>query len=293
MLSLRHRIAMIVAICLAPSLALDFSARAGDGKATNRAELVERLERVFETGLGASSLKIESVGGLIGVHFDTTLVAALRILANGASRPVYLHPDVDLSREVGMTVAGTQEEVVRAVAEHAGLAASANPTGFVVAEDRLLTDPDWIDQAVVLSGVPNKRVRLDIDLEVDGEAIPIPVLIVGQSNWTGFEAGKCRINMVARRIDDEGVDLELRQFSSVGNSTGWEKEIPYGMRRTLIDGQIPGKDGDSCRVSLLASAYELDWTRYPNAGDGETPAANVEASPKENGDDAGTEPNGG
>ena len=292
-LRIRHRLATVFALCLVSLLALDYSVRAGDGKATTRAELVEQLEGVVEAGLGASSLKIESVRGLIGVHFDTTLVAALRTLADGASRPVYLHPDVDLSREVEMTVAGTQEEVIRAVAEHAGLAASVNPTGFVVAEDRLLADPDWIDRAVVLSGVPNRRVRLDIDLEVDGEAIPTPVLIVGLSNWTGFEAGRCRINIVARRINDEGVDLELGQFSSVGNGTGWEKEMPYGMRRTLIDGRIPGRDGDSCRVSLLASAYELDGNRYPDGGDGERPNANVKAPPKENGDDAGTKPNGG
>ena len=58
---------------------------------------------------------------------------------------------------------------------------------------------------------------------------------------------------------------------------------------TLIDGRIPGKDGDSCRVSLLASAHELDGGRYPNADDGDRP----KASPQENGDDEGTESNGG
>lgn len=154
---------------------------------------------------------------------------------------------------------------------------------------------DWIDGAVVLSGVPNKRIRLDIDLEVDGESIPTPVdLIVGQSNWTGFEAGGCRINLVARRIDEKGVVVELRYLHSEGAGMSWEKEIPYGMRRTLIDGKVPGMDGDWCLVSLLASAYELDWSD-PSAGDGESENTNdvVEASLKESSDDTGTEPDGG
>ena len=148
----------------------------------------------------------------------------------------------------------------------------------------------------MLSGLPNKRIRLDIDLEVDGEPIPTPVdLIVGQSNWTGFEAGGCRINLVARRIDDEGVDIELGHFSSVGTGLRWEKELSYGMRRSLIDGKVPGMDGDWCQVSLLASAYELDWSRDPSEGDGESPKADdvVETSLEENGDDTDTEPDGG
>ena len=61
--------------------------------------------------------------------------------------------------------------------------------------------------------------------------------------------------------------------------------MPYGVRRTLIDGQIPGQDGDWCRVSLHASAYQLDRSRDPIADDGESPNAN--------GEDAGTESNGG
>lgn len=67
------------------------------------------------------------------------------------------------------------------------------------------------------------------------------------------------------------------------------------MRRTLIVGKVPGMDGDWCRVSLLASAYELDWSRDLIAVDGESPGTTdvVETSLKENGDDTGTEPDGG
>lgn len=94
----RHRLATGVALCLV--LVLGLAARAGDGQTTTRAELVQQLEGAVEAGLGASSLKVEGVGGLIGVHFDTTLVAALRELANGASRPVY-NPTGRGSRRVG------------------------------------------------------------------------------------------------------------------------------------------------------------------------------------------------
>lgn len=70
--------------------------------------------------------------------------------------------------------------------------------------------------------------------------------------------------------------------------------MPYGMRRTSIDGKVLGMDGDWCRVSLLRSAYELDWSSDPRAGDGETPKTNdgVETSVKENDDDTGTYPDG-
>lgn len=293
-LRLRHRVATVFALCLVPLLALDLSVQAGDGNGTTRAKLLERVEEDFEA-TNADTL-LTKVGDLLAVRFNTTLIGALRVLANQTSRPVYLHPDVDAAKKVEVAIAGTQEELIRAVAKHVGLAAGVHPTSFVVAEERLLTDPRWIDRAVVLSGVPNKRIRLDIDLEVDGESIPTPVdLIVGQSNWTGFEAGGCLINLVAQRIDDEGVVVELRHFRSEGAGMSWEKEMPYGMRRTLIDGKVPGMDGDWCRVSLLASAYELDWSRDPSAGDGESENTNdvVETSLKESGDDTGTEPDGG
>ena len=272
-LRLRHRLATVVAFCLIALLALDFSARAGDGEGTTRAELVERLEWHAERFRG-NTHAIKTDAGLMGFHFDTTLVGALRTLADNTSRPIYLHPDAArASHKVKLTAAGTQEELILAVAEHVGLAASVHPTGFVVADERRVAKPEWIDQAVVLSRVPNRRVRLAIELEVDGQAIPTPVdLIIGRSNWTGFEAGGCRINLVARRIDDEGVEIELRShLGSVGQVWHLNKQVPYGQQRVLIDGGVWGTDGELRQVVLRASADEVDWGSEPNLSDSESP----------------------
>lgn len=272
-LRLRHRLATVVAFCLVALLALDFSARAGDGEGTTRPELVERLEWHAERFRG-NTHAIKTDAGLMGFHFDTTLVGALRTLADNTSRPNYLHPDAArASHKVKLTAAGTQEELILAVAEHVGLAASVHPTGFVVADERRVAKPEWIDQAVVLSRVPNRRVRLAIELEVDGQAIPTPVdLIIGRSNWTGFEAGGCRINLVARRIDDEGVEIELRShLGSVGQVWHLNKQVPYGQQRVLIDGGVWGTDGELRQVVLRASADEVDWGSEPNLSDSESP----------------------
>ena len=112
-----------------------------------------------------------------------------------------------------------------------------------------------------------------VELEVDGEAIPTPVdLIIGRSSWTGFEAGGCRINLVASRIDDEGVDIELRSYlGSVGQSWHVNKHVPYGSQRALVDGGVWGTDGELRQVVLRAAAFEVDWGSEPNLGAGEPP----------------------
>lgn len=249
------------AVCLAAFLILDFSTHAQGGSGKNRAELVKRVENMAKASQ-ADGIWMTTVDDLVGVRFDTRLDMALRTLADNSSRPMYLHADVaSSSHPVNLTVAGTHAEVVRAVVEHAGLAVDVHPTAFVVADAGHIAELDWIDQAVVLSRPPDKRVRLAIELEIDGLAVPTSAdLIVGQSNWTGFEAGGYRMNLVARSINEDGVEIELRMhFRSLRGHWRRDERMPFGSQTTLVDGDsIPGTDGKGRRVVLRATAYRVD-----------------------------------
>ena len=225
-----------------------------------------------------------TVDGLIGVQFDTDFVDALRALADHDSRPVYLHPDAATPpRQVRLTAAGTPDEVFRAVSEHVGLASAALPMGVLVAAEPLLSTTDWIDQATTLNAVPNERARLDIDLKIDGQTIATPIdLLVGTSNWTGFEVAGCRFNITARRITAQGVDIELRiPLGSKNNRSTYLKTIPYSrrlpaenpdagyghtdlqIRATVVDGKVLDTEGNWHDVELHMAAHKIDLSQDP------------------------------
>lgn len=257
----RHKVGAAIAVCLAAFLVLEFSTHAQDGSGKNRAELVKAVENMAKASQ-ADGIWMTSSDDLVGVRFDDSLDNALRFLADNTPRPMYLHADVaSSSHPVNLTVAGTFAEVVRAVVEHAGLSVNVHPTAFVVADARHIADLDWIDQAVVLSRPPDRRIRLAIELEINGLAVPTSAnVIVGQSNWTGFEAGGYRMNLVARSINEDGVDIELRmRFASLQGIWRRDERMPYGSLTTLVDGDsIQGTDGKGRRVVLRATAYEID-----------------------------------
>ena len=261
LLSLRHRVVTTMALCLTPLLILDVSIQAQDDDRPTPAELVAMLDDIT----GATSAVVTTADGLIGVHFDTDLLDALRVLADNDSRPVFLHPEVATQpRPVRLTVAGTRDEVFRTVSEHVGLASASHPVGVLVAAEPLLATTDWIDGAVVLSAVPSERVRLDIDLKIDDQTIATPVdLLVGTSNWTGFEAEGCRFDIIARRIVEEGVEIELRSHHAI-----WHKSVPYSRNYlqiwlNVVDGKLPDADGEWHDVELRMAAHKLDHNPGP------------------------------
>ena len=293
--SLRHRVAVTVALCLTPLLVLDVSVDAKDDDGVTRAELVETLENVAaETG--ADGTFATTGNGMIGFHFNTNLAEALQQVADAGSRPIYLHPDAASHREVRLTVAGDQDEVVRAVAEHVGLTAIgmgfligldgiSYPIGGVVAEERSLTTLDWIDRAIVLVPVSKARVRMDIHLEIDGRTIATPVdLVMGRLNLIGFEAQGYRFNIIAHTIAEEGVEIELRTQFGSRHQAMWHKSVPYSRRlpppedanaagwgdrhelhvwTTVVDGKLPDTEGESHDVELRMAAYRVDHGRAP------------------------------
>ena len=271
--SLRHRIAVTVALCLTPLLVLDVSVDAKDDDGVTRAELVESLENVA-AGAGADGTIATTGNGMIGFYFDTNLAEALQKVADTGSRPIYLHPDAASHRDVRLTVAGDQDEVVRAVAEHVGLTAISYPIGGVVADELSLTTLDWIDRAIVLAPVPKARVRMDIHLKIDGQTIATPVdLVMGRSNWIGFEAQGYRFNIIARTITEEGVEIELRTQFGFRNQATWHKSVPYSRRlsprnelhvsMTVVDGKLWDTEGESHDVELHMAAYRLEHGRVP------------------------------
>ena len=282
--SLRHRIAVTVALCLTPLLVLDVSVDAKDDDGVTRAELVESLENVA-AGAGGDGVIATTVNGMLGFYFNTNLAEALQQVADTGSRPIYLHPDAASHREVRLTVAGDQDEVVRAVAEHVGLTAISYPIGGVVADELSLTTLDWIDRAIVLAPIPKARVRMDIHLKIDGRTIATPVdLVMGRSNWIGFEAEGCRFNIIARTIAEGGVEIELRTQFGSRHQAMWHKSVPYSRRlpppedaeaagwgdrheqhvwTTVVDGKLLDTEGESHDVELRMAAYRVDHGRAP------------------------------
>jgi len=283
-LSLRHRIAATAALCLTPFLVLDVSVEAEDDDGLTRAELVEKLEQVAVGAGKPAGAIMTSSNGLIGFYFDTNLTDALRSLADNGAGPIYIHPDVASIGKVRLTVAGDHGEVIRAVAENVGLAANSYPIGTLVADESMLTSLDWVDRAIVLAPVPSERVRLGIHLKIDGRAIATPVdLVVGKSNWTGFEAAGCRFNVVAQEVGDDGVDIELRSpFGPQGNYSTWHENVPYSQKvpaaedaeadaygdrddprvwTTVVDGRLVDTDGEWHDVELRMTAHKLDYAR--------------------------------
>ena len=238
----RHRIALAIALCTVPLIAADVAVvPEGD---RSREEILESITQVSEGAGRAGVLFSQGRSGLVGYSFNTTGLSALKSLSNRDPRPYYLHPDEAYSLDdIDMKVAGTYDEVARAVANELGLEARTGPTGVVVAEASSLAELDWIERAIVLSSIPARQVRMAMDLEVDGKVVRTPVdLVLGMSNWAGFDIGDCPISIIAERIDEAGADLEFRiEFGGLG--TTWNRRVEFSSPTTvLMDGRVPCPD---------------------------------------------------
>ena len=213
-----------------------------EGDRLSREELLEKITQMSEaTGSGVLKTAGYPLGGY---SFNTTGLSALKSLSDSDPRPYYLHPDVAYSLDdIDLKVAGTYDDVASAVATELGLEVRTDPTGVVIADTLSLAQFDWIERAIVLSSIPARQVRMAIDFEVDGEVVQTPVaLVLGMSNWAGFDIGDCPISVIAERIDDTGVDLEFRiKFGSIG--TTWNRRVEYSAPATVLrDGKIPCPD---------------------------------------------------
>ena len=258
--AIHHRVAAVLAICAVPLIAADVAVETpSDG--SPRAELHKELDSMLKH-LGRPGILSTEHDGLVGYHFGTTGFQALKALAESDVRTYYLHPDVaDSLGDIEVTVAGTRDEVVRDIAGHLGVGVRIGATGVVLAAESALSELDWIDRALVLSGVPDKRVRLDIDLELDGEPVATQVdLVLGMSSWTGLEVGGCRISMVAWRIDEDGVDLELRAVGESFSASWTNRRVSFSERQRLVGGgsRLLCTDGKWKTVSLHATAHRID-----------------------------------
>ena len=238
----RHRIALAIAFCTVPLIAADVDVVA-EGNRLSREELLEKVAQASK-GAGSPGVLSTQSSGLVGFSFNTTGLSALKSLSDEDPRPYYLHPDAAYSLDdIDLKVAGTHDEVVRAVAKELGLEARTDPIGVVIAGASSLAELDWIERAIVLSSIPARQVRMAMDLEVDGEVVQTPVdLVLGMSNWAGFDIGDCPISIIAERIDDAGVDLEFRiKFGGVG--TSWNRRVEYSSPTTVLrDGKVPCPD---------------------------------------------------
>lgn len=240
----RHRIALALALFAVPLVAAEV-AMVPEGDRLSREELLEKITHM-SNGAGTGVFKSEG-HRLGGYSFNTSGLSALKSLSDSDPRPYYLHPDVAYSLDdIDLKVAGTYDEVARAVAKELGLVARTDPTGVVIAKASSVAELDWIERAIVLSSIPVRQVRMAIDIEVDGEPMETAVdLVLGMSNWAGFDIGDCPISLMAERIDDAGVDLEFRiKFGSIG--TTWNHRVEYSTPVAVFrDGKIPCPDADN------------------------------------------------
>ncbi|MYJ73978.1 MAG: M56 family metallopeptidase [Gammaproteobacteria bacterium] len=240
---IRHRIALALALGTVPLIAAEVAVDP-TGNHKSREELLQSVIAMHEGAGGKPGILTTAGYPLGGYSFMTSGIGALKSLSDSDPRPYYLHPDVAYSLDdIDVKIAGTYDEVVRAVAKELGLEARTDPTSVVIAEATSLTKLDWIERAIVLSGIPARQVRMAIDLEVDGKALEKPVdLVLGMSNWAGFDIGDCPISLMAERIDDAGVDLEFRiKFGSIGMT--WNRRVEYSTPVSVLrNGKIPCPD---------------------------------------------------
>lgn len=254
---LHHRIAVALTFCAVPLVAADIVMDPG-GERPSREELLASVTTIAEV-TKAGIVTTAKGSRLVGFSFDSTGLSALRSLSDSDLRPYYLHPEIaDSLDDIELKVAGTYDEVVRAVATELGLRARIDPTGVIIGHASSLDDLDWIEKAVVLSSVPARQVSMAMDLEVDGKALETPVrLILGMSNWTGFDIGDCPILLVAERIDETGVNLEMRAIFGP-HKANWRERLEYSSSGTLIMDKVPCPTNPWPTITLRATVEPIN-----------------------------------
>lgn len=276
---IRHRLAAVAGLVLVPVLALDFSVNAQDNAAVDE----DATPTITEDSLVTDSPMtiITADGKLSRVRLRTTGSDAVSMVAGSDPRHYYLHPDIrDLLRDSSVdidwkvesdTAPNSYDELIRMVAAHLDLDVRPETTAVLVAPKDGLADLAWLADAVVVSPPPNEQARVDFKLTIDGAPAPTIQLVLGRSNWTGFEAGGLRFDVFAQRFDDYGVTIKLAtperpgevstSLSELGGIAATRSSfnllVPYAPLRSYGDHPIVGPDGQKHTVHIETMAYRV------------------------------------
>ncbi|MCY3623360.1 MAG: M56 family metallopeptidase [Gammaproteobacteria bacterium] len=276
----RHRLAAAVAIVLVPMLVLDFSVNAEDSPTLDD----DAPPPFIEDSLVADSPMtiITADGKLSWVRLQTTGLRTVSMIAGSDPRHYYYHPDlhdwlddstVDIDWKVDSDTAGNSyDELIHLVAAELDLDARPESTAVLVAPKGGLADLGWLADAWIVAPPPNVQARVDFKLIVDGVKVPTVQLVVGRSNWTGFEAGGLRFDVFAQRFDDDGVTIELAtpprrdepashltELGGVATTrSSFNLLVPYAPFKSYGDHSIVGPDGEKHSVYIETMAHPVD-----------------------------------
>ena len=217
----RHWLAAVAAVVVMPGLAIELVVDT---------PIQNPYARFLSDGI---RLVDDERGQRIEIRFDMPGSEAIRHLAQTDGRRFHVHRDATLGR-AELDASGTRNQVIEALAAHLGLAARIEPDRVLMAHADQLDQAGWLASAVELPPMPDgQQARLDIELRIDGREASAPtVLLLTESDWSGFESRRHRFNLMPERVGDDGVDLALVVDPSDQPVIHSFRRLPYAEQRS-------------------------------------------------------------